>query len=198
MEKNKLSKGGDNTAKVKAANAKAKSGDGKKRVVKPPHIIIGVLVLALAGVLVFFLWQREEAEPPPRGTVQGGTGIVLTPDNIDEVDSLLAGPGRFGQFRVGMTSEWVFDNGQAPSSTALVRNHPSNPSTVFFDVVLNDTDEVVYSSPYIPLGEEISNFALDVNLSAGVYEAMVIYFLVDDDYEVVTTASFGVTLMVMN
>lgn len=171
----------------------------KKRKLKPSYVVIAVLALALAGSLAYFLWPGEVEEAPPanvRGTVPIGNSILLTPENLDEVRQQLAEPIPDAQYTVSMTTNWVFDNPRTPSRNASVDNLPSNSRTVYFDVILDDTGETVLSSPYIPLGGTFENFALDADLSAGVYDATVTFFLVDDDHEVITDVSVSVTLTI--
>ena len=187
-------------------SGKDKSSEGKeekntKIKFKPVYIIIAVLVISLVVALIYILQTRKEegSNSPPRGTVQNGSGMVLNPGNLSDEDTMLADPGVFSRDRVIMSSEWIFENGQSNSSTAMVRNHPTNPSTVYFEVFLDDTDEMVFSSPYIPLGEELSGFSLDVNLRAGTYNATVVYYLVDDNNVVVTDTTFsGLTITILN
>jgi len=50
----------------------------------------------------------------------------------------------------------------------------------------------------MPRGSEIRNFALEVELPAGTYSSVVTYFLVDDDFEILTDVSVGVTIIIEN
>ena len=170
----------------------------KKRKLKPVHwVIIIALVLALIAALVYFFWLRGvEQDIDDRGTALGGGGMLLTPDNIDEVRQMMEEPGPDAQYTVSMTTNWTFDTWQTPSSDAIVNNLESNSRTVYFDVTLRDTDELVYSSPYIPLGQALVDFALDANPGAGVHDAIVRFFLVDDDNEVVADVAVSVTLTI--
>ena len=177
-----------------------KSQQKKKFKIKPTHVIICVLTVALATTLVIFLTREEPEtviiERPQIDT--GGRGTVVTEDNLQEIIDALNSPVEDGYFNVSQTVEWEFENGRAASSNARVRNVEDNTRTVYFDVTLNEDNRLVYTSPYIPLGEMIENFALHENLPAGVYPATVTYFLVDEDNNVVTDLSLGVTITVLN
>jgi hypothetical protein len=50
----------------------------------------------------------------------------------------------------------------------------------------------------MPLGSQHSGFALDYDLEPGVYSAILTHFLVDDDLEILTDVSVGVTITVEN
>ena len=164
-------------------------------------IVIGVMVAALAGVMIFFL-TREGPEPVyierPQQQQTGGRGTVVTQDNVHDIIEQMNRPVEDGYYTVSMNVRWEFPNGSSPSTNARVRNRERNTRTVYFDVNLDEDGRLVYSSPYIPLGAMIEKFALDENLPAGEYPATVTYFLVDDDHNVITDVSAGVTIIVLN
>ena len=192
----------DETGKSKR-DSKESSSKKQKNKLKPTHVIICVLSAALVCVLAYFLWPRAEPAPVPdlpppptqRPTI-GGRGTLLTPENVDEVRDILEQPVQDAQYTVSMTRNWVFDTALTPSRNASVDNLERNTRMVYFDVILKDTGQMVYSSPYIPLGLTHDNFALDEDLPAGVYEATITFFLVDDDYEYITDVSASVTLTI--
>jgi hypothetical protein len=100
-------------------------------------------------------------------------------------------------YEVFMNTEWIFDTARTPSRNAIVSNSPSNSRTVFIEVVLAGTEQLVYSSPYIPLGGTLTNFALNANLPAGEHPAVVTYFLVDDAGTIITDVSVSVKLIIL-
>ena len=181
----------------KKERSEKNSEEKKTRRLKPVHWVIIALVLVLGATITYFMWPEDEPVTiEDRGTALGGRGMVLTPDNIEEVTRLMNEPNPDAQFTVSMTTNWVFETSLTPSRTAIVNNRESNSRTVYFDVTLRDTGELVYSSPYIPLGGTLENFALDANLRAGVYDAIIHFFLVDDDNEVVADVMDTVTLTI--
>lgn len=132
----------------------------------------------------------------------GGRGIVVTEYNVEEVRAMLAGEDdsllpEDRQFEFGLVPDWTFPASREPSPDALVMNSANNSRMIFFDVYIDDIG-VVYVSPYMPLGSRHSNFALDIDLEPGIYSAIVTHFLVDDDLDVLTTVSVGVTITVEN
>ena len=191
----------DEARKSEEQDNEARMPRQKKRKIKPTHIAICALAVALVGVLAYFLWPGQETGelpmPPSERPMTGGRGTLLTSENAEEVTNRLETPVEDPQYTVSMTREWVFDTSRTPSRSAIVDNLEHNTRIVYFDVILRDTGEMVYTSHYIPLGGTHSNFALDADLSPGVYEAAVAFFLVDDDFEVVATvSSVAVTLTI--
>lgn len=177
---------------------------------KLPLIALGciaVVVLVAAGVYAGTLLSGRGAEPASalavrnsveREVVTGARAVLITEENIDEVrEEQAAIAERFGHYRVQMTNDWVFETAYSLSHNVNVRNDESNPGTVFFDLILPETGELLYSSPYIPLGASLDSITLDVALSPGEYEAVVVYHLVDEYYVVQTTLSVGVTLRIL-
>lgn len=159
-------------------------------------IIITVLVVVIVSLLqrepeVIVEHERIIVEPNV-----GGKGTLVTEDNLAEVLEELKKPVEDGSYSVKMNMNWHFPSSTEESTNAYVANSTRNKRTVYFDVILTGSNELVYSSPYLEVGAEISGFALDAALEAGEYEATVIYHLVDDDYNEITTASVIVVLTI--
>jgi hypothetical protein len=175
-----------------------KTEEKKKRKLKPIFWVIIALAVAVAGTSTYFLWPETGVEVDIRERVPTGRGYLLTPDNIEEMRRMVEEHNPDAQFTVSMTTTWRFETALTPSRTAEVDNLATNSRTVYFDVILRDTNQLVYSSPYMPLGSTLDNFALDVNLAAGVYDAIARFSLVDDDYEFITDVSVAVRLVINN
>lgn len=154
-------------------------------------IILLVSILALLGIIILLLLRRQPE------VVENGRSVLITEDNVDEFDSG-AGSVEDGYYLVTMNTAWEFDNGRAESNNAFVANAKENSRTVYFDVILSDTDEVIYSSPYMPVGTELRNFALTRALEAGEYSAVVRYYLVDDEYKVIDDIAAEVSISILN
>ncbi len=156
-------------------------------------IIIAVIIIAaLVGVIVVIL-GKNNAES--KDTVEKRS-VVITEDNIDQIADEIAkeevDPSVPLSYTATMTTTWNFDNGDAVSEDAYVKNSTDNTTAVYFDLIRNDTNEVILSSPVIPLGEELRGIKLDKHLDAGSYECTLIYYLIDDDQNVLTTLNMWV------
>lgn len=176
------------------ANLQNETGDSKKSKKPSPAIIICIILLIVViGLLLVIFFLRKEPEEEDLG----GRGTLATEDNVED---LIAEVERNtdAAYTVSMNIDWNFEDGTSSSSNAYVENDISNSRTVYFDLILADTSEVVYSSPYIPLGSTLTDFALDKDLDAGDYLAIVEYHLVDDEHNEISTVSVTVTLHILN
>jgi hypothetical protein len=152
-----------------------------------------VIVIAVVAVVAFRLGAGDN-EPPVPVTV--GRGVVATPENIEELREKAKQPVEDGYYETRMNVDWKFPNSSAESTNAYVENSTNNKRTVYFDLTLADTNELIYSSPFIPVGARLEKFKLDAELPAGEYKGIVTYHLVDDEYRELTTVSVGVNLRI--
>lgn len=154
-------------------------------------IIIIVLLVCLILILLYALFKPKPEE------VSDGRATFISSENVEEVRQQLSQPVTDAYYTTSMTVDWYFDNGKAVSTSSYVENSTKNTRTVYFDVTLSD-GELIYSSPYLPVGERIEQITLNRDLDAGDYPAVCTYYLVDDDHKVLTHVSVAVTIHVLN
>jgi hypothetical protein len=181
-------------------------GDGKKKiligVVAAVVVVLLVSVVAMAALLIKSNKEKEavlaarveqEEEKEPRK--------VITPDTAEQVmEEILADNSSNAPkyYTVTQNGTWTFADGTSPSTDAYVENDPENVTPIYFDLIVDATDEVVYSSPVLELGAILENFALDKPLEKGEYECTVKYHLIDEDQNTLTTTNIGVKVVVLN
>lgn len=170
---------------------------------KLPLILVAVtaavvIVALLAVILVLLKREPEVVDSGPTTPPGYVKGTVLTQDNVEEVLSQAAEPVVAGYYNCTMNMDWHFEDSTKASYDAYVLNSTINTYTVYFDVNLEDGYELVYSSPYIPVGLEVDEIKLISELEAGVYPAIVTYHLVDEDHNELSTVSVTVTLYIEN
>lgn len=179
----------------------------KKNSGKATGIIIALIILLIVvGSILIYMLLRDgdnsiDGETPPvetPGTVSGGRGIVATPENIEEIISGMGEPVQDGYYVTKMNLEWLFDRWDVPSKNAYVENSIDNTRTVYFDLFIDYTEELVYSSPFIPVGSKLEGITIDKELPEGEYAATVTYHLVDDDYNDLTDVSVAVKLKILS
>ena len=151
--------------------------------------VLSVVFIAMAGTIIYLLVTEDDSSNKKKDE----RPTVVTEKNVKEVVDAMNEPVEDGSYEVSMNTKWTFDKN---SSNAYVENSINNTRTVYFDVTLADTEELVYSSPYIPVGEKVEGFALDTKLEPGAYKALVTYHLVDDDKEEVSNLAVTVTFQV--
>lgn len=153
-----------------------------------------VVLVVFAGLIIFLLTRPKETQIEPSPT--GGRGTVVTVENATELQEQIANatPTPDGSYVTSMSIDWHFKGDT--STDAYVANVVENTRTVYFDLHLADTNEVIYSSPFIPVGAELKGITLDKQLEAGTYETILVYHLVDDDENEVSTLSIALTIYV--
>ena len=154
--------------------------------------VASVVFIAMAATIVYLLIEQGSSKDE-KITKKDNRPTVVSEENVDEVIAAMDEPVPDGSYEVSMNTKWSFDG---DSSNAYVENSVNNTRTVYFDVTLADTGELVYSSPYIPVGEKVEKFALSTDLPSGAYDAVVTYHLVDDDKEEVSNLSVSVAFQV--
>lgn len=173
---------------------------GKKR--RNTIIIAAAFILLLAALAacIVLLVTRQKEEP-----VQQSEGIarssvldrgIVDDDNAGDIMDEMSEKVSKGMFECKMTTAWTFDDGQSESPNAYVANVDNNVYTLYFDVYDEATNELLYSSPMLPVGTELKNFKLDKELAAGEYDAVVMYTMVDENMEEVSSVGFKVTISV--
>lgn len=160
---------------------------------KLKFIIIGaIVVIGILVAVIFFLLLRGQEEEPKRN-------VVITRDNIEEIADDMMNQEYIepGYYSTSMSTVWHFSTGDAISEDAYVENLEENTNDVYFDVFLADNEEeAIFKSPLLPRGSELNNIALDTPLSAGTYDSVVVYHLVDDEQNTVSTLRVAITIIV--
>ena len=194
---------GENTteSKVDTTNNTATNGEKGNHVRKAKgnklNVVLGLIIVLLLGVVLFMGYQILQEEPEKEESYDGRATFV-DQGNVDEIKDSLDDEIEDATYTASMTVDWRFYDGKSVSTTAFVENMKDNKRTVYFDVNLKSTGELVYSSPYLPVGAKLEGFALDKALPKGDYPAVVTYFLVDDDHKVITKVSVAITIHVLN
>ena len=163
-----------------------------------------IIVALLAVILVLVLRGPTQAAPQQQlipADEPNKRPTVVTRENAEQVAEELFRDDEPDDsipqsYTVSMNSTWNFKTGTSPSYNASVTNSRDNTTPVYFDVVRNDTGETIYASPVIPVGEHLGDFALDVDLDPGTYECTMIYHLIDDDQNTLTTVNMWVEVIV--
>ena len=168
---------------------------------KGKAIIIGSVAAVIAAIIiaVILLWPKTSDLDDPDTP---GSGMVITPANVTEIQAELREKVERGMFATYMNVTWRFPNGNAPSSNAVMGNSSANRFPFWFTITLSDDDDtsdskVVYTSGLLPVGTQLDELILDVPLPAGTYPAIVHINMIDDDgIPVESNTGINVTLIV--
>jgi cytoskeletal protein RodZ len=182
-------------------------GDGRKKVIIAVVAVVVVLLISTISVMAALLVKtNKEKEAAIAAKVEAEPANeprkVITPDTAEEVIEEIIADSKIDQnipqsYTVTQNSTWTFANGTATSQDAYVENDKENETAIYFDLIVDETGERVYSSPVLELGAVLENFALDKPLSKGEYECTVEYHLIDDDQNTLTTTNIGVNVVVL-
>ena len=164
--------------------------------------IILVLVIAIMAALIIVLFLRGNKDTAEQPTVESEKRTTLiTEDNSEEVIEEMVQREYVepGYYNVRMNTEWHFESGDVESEDAYVENSDMNTNDVFFDVVLAEDESVVlYESPIIPVGSSMHVVKLNQKLAAGTHDCIVIYHLVDENQETLSTLRVTLKIIVEN
>lgn len=173
-----------------------KNGKGGRKLV-----VIGVIVVIaiLVGTIVVLASKMSGMQAKEETKERKG---VITAENAEEVieewldDTSAQNVPQY--YTVVQNTEWTFPDGSSPSIDATVGNDAENESSVYFDVIVDETGETVFSSPILEIGAQIENFTLDKALEKGDYVCTVVYHLVDEEQNELTSVNVGTTIHVLN
>lgn len=165
-----------------------------------------VVLVALVICIVLLLTKSDDTpDVPDRSMISNddGTTSVLErgfvdTENMDNIVLEMEDKVEEGMFECEMTTTWTFDSSDTISPNAYVANAETNRHTFYFDVYLDGTDEIIYSSPLLPVGSELQNIKLEKELPAGEYGATVVYTLVNEEYKEVSTVGFKIKLYMVH
>jgi preprotein translocase subunit SecG len=180
---------------------KEKKGSNKTVI----FILLGVIIILLLAIVIILLLQKKENNPEVSDTgegreVAGSIRTVASEEDARNIMDEMRESVAEGMFACNMSMEWNFVNGGKISRDAYVANDPDNTHPICFDVYLEGTGELIYSSPVLKVGTVWSDFSLDKTLEAGTYEAKVQYSLLKDEetQETISQANFIITINVLD
>ena len=160
-------------------------------------IILVILLLIFIVLIAILLVTRKDSGDKEIERFN----LVVTPDNVEQIVEQLENANRtpVGSYEARMNTEWSFPDGKSASTNAYVENVANNQHTVYYTIALKESpDEIIMKSPYMPIGSYMENIKLDTPLKKGVYEAILTYHMLDNDYKEMGTLSVTVILTIVN
>lgn len=170
----------------------------KGKLLSKPAFIAGAVVVLVGGcALAVTSMSGSESKD---AEVSNSYNLVVTPDDVEEAINeegvVKAAPGTYD---VCMNSTWHFPDARSASEGAYVENLITNHNTVSFIVKRDDNDAVIYESPYIPVGSHLENIVLsDTSLPKGTYPCTLVYSLLDEDYQELSTVNLSISIVIAN
>lgn len=175
------------TEQINAVMGQQKKSSNKKILL----IIMAVVVICVALVLCYvFFWNDTKTY-----------NQVVTEDNVDEIIAQLDDSERtpIGSYEVVMNTKWTFEDTNSSSSNAYVENSVNNQNTVYFTITPeNDTDNIVFTSPNIPVGGKLRNIKLEKPLKKGTHNMLLKYHLLDETEKETSFVTVKVKVTIKN
>ncbi len=156
-------------------------------------IIIIILLLCIGGGVGAFAYNMLKDKKPVTTVSEerlgDGSGIVITEDNLGSAKDVV-NKAENGQIVIKMTGNWLFTDG-CTKSNAYIGNSEYNSFPLKFVITMADTNEVLMTSPEVPVGSCIKEFPLSVKLDPGTYSVVVSHQKIIDGkpYSAVNTAA---------
>lgn len=153
-------------------------------------VVVLCVIIVLLGIILFLVLNKKDEEK---------RNVVVNKDNAEDVveEMLEEDYVEPGYYTVSMDTDWHFSKGDAVSDDAKVNNLAENTNDVFFDVFLAENEEeAIYKSPIIPRGGYLEKIALDKPLEQGEYDCVMVYHLVDEEQETISTLRVAFTITV--
>jgi hypothetical protein len=174
--------------------------------------IIGVIIILLLVIVIILLLKgkgQNVGDLPTADTtaqngntreVAGSVRTIASEEDARNVMDEMREEVAEGMFKCDMPTTWTFTDGGAVPKDFYVANHPDNTKPIYFDVYLEETEELLYSSPVLKVGTTWTDIKLDKKLEAGTYRAKVAYKLLKDEesQEVYSAVNFIVLIKVLN
>ena len=176
------------------------SSGNRKQNVGITKVIIGVVIIVLIGVIAIMGYKlintpgnEASGVQTDQGGSNSGVAIVVTDDTKDALTEIKEKVAK-GSIAVKMTQGWVFSEG-GKKGNGYLANSERNSYDMRFQITLEDTGEVIMTSPDVPVGSCIENFPLSVTLEVGTYNVIVEHQLVEDG-EVFATVKTAAEIIV--
>ena len=135
--------------------------------------LISIIVVVSFAIVVFTAWFIV-------GTDTDLNKVTVPHDVQEQIANLdPAKKTPLGSFQINMNTEWTFPSGKSTSKNAFVSNYIGNTHTVYFTISPANSKEIIYTSPYIPIGGTLNNITLNCDLPAGTHKARLTYHLID-------------------
>jgi hypothetical protein len=185
-----------------------KEGSGKTAII----VIIGVIIILLLLIVIILLLKDKGnsdsdvvLKPAPNENTReiaetSSVRVIKSEEEAQTAVEKMREEVAEGMFKCDMPTTWMFRKGGSEPVELYVANHPDNTKPIYFDVYLEETDELIYSSPVLKVDTKWTDISLNKELEPGTYRAKVAYKLLTDEesQEVYSSVNFIVLIKVID
>ena len=158
--------------------------DNRRKIAIGTGLLALLLVCGIAGFRIFSGKDTGAKNPnnPATGITydqnaeEGGWSAL----SEEEIAAALNSKVEEGMINISMNTSPIFPDGKSEGNLMIV-NELVNTYPQRVELIRNDTDEVIYSSAAIPVGNKIASAKLDVELPAGTYECTAMFHSLDPE-----------------
>lgn len=174
--------------------------DNKQKKGIKPGVVVAIVVCVIAvcagavfGMYKFMSSKQVDNTPTVAQKDVSGSNLVITEDSRISASDISEKVSD-GMIVVKMTGKWTF-NSDCTSSNAYLANSERNKYPLKFEITLQDTGEVILTTPEVPVGSSLENFGLPKKLESGTYDVVIAHQSVKDG-EVFSTVRTAATIIV--
>lgn len=159
----------------------------KKKGGKIAYTIGGAVLVVAVAIGAFVLGTRQnngEDEEKPQVTnapvkKSGGEGTIIDESYEKPESEETVG---LGFYEAKMSTDWVFDSKTLKSTNEVyIANADENVYDMYFDLVDESSDTIIYTSPVIEIGDALEELTLDTPLEPGKYTCLMVHHLLDPE-----------------
>ena len=136
-------------------------------------VLIGLLLLLIVGFALWFFFLRDTGYDRYEFDTEAMAGRIRTMTE-EEIQEELNRVVEEGMFNISIASAIVFESPDGEGE-ARIENIEANRYHMQVDIVLDETQEVIYSSKLIRPGYSIEYIKLDKQLEPGEYDVTAVF-----------------------
>ena len=167
-----------------------------KRSIWVRRICLLIAIILLILLMLRFCGSRDrmvETDHRP-DTVEAGPGGIddtaLEGMTDEEIVAALNRQVQESMMTMTMNPDPTFRNGKG---NLLIHNDTTNHGPIVVEIRRNDTNDLIYTSPIIPLGKRVNFGSLNTELPSGVYPCTALFHYVDDTGAILGSGGVAVT-----
>jgi len=159
-------------------------------------LIIGISILVVTVLIVGFLIYSKLNQDKQVNQIRKQGNYVIDESNLAEIKDLMSAKVKEGMFELNMNNIWSFPDGKSSSSDAYIANSKANSKSLYFDLILDDSGDTIYTSTVLPVGTSLKQLKLEKELSSGTYVATCTYHLLNEDGTESSSLAVAVTIII--
>lgn len=157
--------------------------DKQRRQIRNIAIIIGIVIIILLLMRCCCGCRCQDKDGPDTKAFWTGIDPDAVPGNFEglteeEIQALLNNKVEEGMMNIHMLVQPTFEDGKSAGNIGIYVE-PQNREPQVVQILLKDTEELIYQSGIIPVGSRVEKGRLTKDLDAGIYPCIARFHRVD-------------------